>query len=104
MKCMRSLRAGTYQVKLCTMESVISSKGTPGLSLLLLVADPDHGGAERIKQMRAYGYKADELIESVCDQFKREFEDENKLCAYWKDHAVTGVFSTNDAGYEEWAF
>ena len=104
MKCMRSLRAGTYQVKLCSMESVRSSKDTPGLKLLLLVADPDHGGAERIKQMRAYGYKADELIESVCDQFKREFEDENKLAAYWKEHEVTGVFSTNDAGYEEWAF
>ena len=94
--------AGTYQVKLCTMESVISYKGTPRLRRSLLVADPDHGVAKRIKQMRAYGY--DELIESVCDQFKREFEDENKLCAYWKDHAVTGVFSTNDAGYEEWAF
>ena len=104
MKCMRSLKAGTYQVKLFTMEQAVSSKNTPGLKLLLLVADPDHGGAERAKQMMAFGYKADELIQSVCDQFDRDFEDENELAKYWKDHAVTGVLSTNDAGYEEWAF
>lgn len=104
MKCMRSLKAGTYQVKLFTMEPVISSKNTPGLKLLLSVADPDHGGAERAKQMMAFGYKADELLQGVCDQFDRDFEDEDKLAEYWKDHAVTGVLSTNDAGYEEWAF
>ena len=101
---MRSLKAGTYQVKLFTMEQARSSKNTPGLRLLLLVEDPDHDGAERTKQMMAFGYKADELIQSVCDQFNRDFENEDELADYWKANAVTGVFSTNDAGYEEWAF
>lgn len=101
---MRSLKAGTYQVKLFTMEQAVSKNGNPGLKLLLSVADPDHGGVERAKQMRAFGYKSDELISCVCDQFKLEFEDENEFAKYWKEHAVTGVLSTNDAGYEEWAF
>lgn len=104
MKCMKSLKAGTYQVKLFTMEKAVSKKGTSGLKLLLLVADPDHGGVERAKETMAFGYKVDELINSVCDQFNLEFGDENEFAKYWKEHAVTGVLSTNDAGYEEWAF
>ena len=98
MKCMKSLKAGTYQVKLFTMEKAVSKKGTSGLKLLLLVADPDHGGVERAKEMMAFGYKVDELINSVCDQFN--LEDEYEFAKHCKDHTVTGVLSTPMPGYE----
>lgn len=102
-KIMKSLKPGTYSVTLKSYDTIITTNGAEGLKLVFQLEDSANGGVLREKTGLFFGYKIEETLEALCDQFDSDFDTVDQLMDYFKAHKAVVNYSKTDE-YAVWDF
>lgn len=103
-KVFGTLKEGSYSVKLVEWDSITARTGTEGIKLVFTLQDPNYGGAVREKDTRLYGYKADDAVEHLVDQYGGiEFDSLAALMDHFKQNSAIAIMTRED-GQEVWCF